>query len=317
MKLDFASDMGSLWFLVFCLLLLYSSDFGFGIYYFNFYFVPVICDLVLFPAFPSDLVLFVIDNCFRLLEIYIRFVCKKLLYMKSILFPLTAIIIFISCDYRETVQGNGNTITESRTVSSFEGIQLSGSMNVHLVQGTDRAVTIEGEENILPYVETYVNDGKLIVKYRDDININTHEDVVVNVTAPELNEIDVTGSGDITGENKFSGNDEMKVEVTGSGNIKLELDAPAVEVSITGSGDIDLSGNTKSIKCSTTGSGEIDATELKAENATVRTLGSGSIRVFASVKLDATINGSGDIAYKGGGSVSSKINGSGTVKAID
>jgi hypothetical protein len=237
--------------------------------------------------------------------------------MKSIFFPLIAIVLFISCDYRETVRGNGNTTTESRTVGSFKGVQLRGSMNVHLINGADRAVIIEGEENILPYVETYVNDGKLIVKYRDDININTREDVVVTVTTPELDEIAVTGSGDITGENKFSGNDEIKVEVTGSGNIKIELDAPAVEASITGSGDIDLSGNTKNIKCSTTGSGEIDATELKAENASVSTLGSGSIRVFASVKLDATINGSGDIGYKGGGSVSSKINGSGSVKAID
>lgn len=237
--------------------------------------------------------------------------------MKNICFSFVAIALLISCDHRETVRGNGNTGTESRTVGNFDGIQLRGSMNVHLTNGSERAVNIEVEENILPYVETYVNDGKLIIKYRDDVNINTREDVVVNVTAPRLDEIEVTGSGDITGENKFSGNEKIKVEVTGSGNIRLELDAPAVEASITGSGDIDLSGNTKNIKCSTTGSGEIDAAELKAENAAVRTLGSGSIRVFASVKLDATINGSGDIAYRGGGSVSSKINGSGSVKAID
>ncbi|HRP55220.1 head GIN domain-containing protein [Agriterribacter sp.] len=237
--------------------------------------------------------------------------------MKNTFLLLTAFAFFISCNYRETVRGNGNAITESRTVSSFRGVQLRGSMNVRLIKGADHAVTVEGEENILPYLETYVNDGKLIVKYRDGININTREDLVVNVTVPELDEIEVTGSGDITGENKFLGDEKIKVEVTGSGDVNLELDAPAVEASITGSGDIDLRGSTKHIKCSTTGSGEIDASGLKSENATVRTLGSGSIRVFASVKLDATINGSGDIAYKGGASVSSKIHGSGTVKAID
>ena len=79
--------------------------------------------------------------------------------MKNICFSFIAITLLISCGYRETVRGNGNTITESRTVGSFTGVQLSGSMNVHLIKGTDRAVTIEGEENILPYVETYVNDG--------------------------------------------------------------------------------------------------------------------------------------------------------------
>ncbi|HTN06697.1 head GIN domain-containing protein [Agriterribacter sp.] len=237
--------------------------------------------------------------------------------MKKLFLSLPVIVFFISCNYRETVQGNGNITTESRTVSNFKDIQLSGSMNVHLVKGAGHAVEINGEENIIPYIETYVNDGKLKVKYTDNININTRRDVTVTVILPELREVDITGSGDITGETKFTGNDKIELGITGSGNMKLEVDAPAIEAKITGSGDIYLSGITKDIKCSTTGSGKIDATELKAENAVVKTFGSGNISVFASVKLNATVNGSGDITYKGGGSVTSKIHGSGSVKAAD
>lgn len=268
-----------------------------------------------FPA--SYLILSVTGNCFRLLQIYIRFVLQKTYCMKKICLLPIAFTFLISCNYRETVRGNGNVTTESRTVSNFKDIQLRGSMNVHLIKGGDHAVEIQGEENIIPYIETYVNDGKLIVKYTDDVNINTRRDVTVTVTLPELQEVDITGSGDITGETKFTGNDEIELGITGSGNMRLNLDAPAIEAKITGSGDIYLSGNTRDIKCSTTGSGKIDATELKAENAVVKTFGSGNIHVFASVKLDATVNGSGDITYKGGGSVSSKIHGSGSVKAAD
>ena len=237
--------------------------------------------------------------------------------MKKLFFSLIVMVFFISCNYRESVRGNGNITTESRSVSSFKDIRLSGSMNVHLIKGAAYSVEIKGEENILPYIETNVADGKLIIKYADGVNINTRRDVTVTVTLPELQEVDITGSGDITGNTKFTGNDEIELGVTGSGNMKLEVDAPAIEAKITGSGDIYLSGNTKNIKCSTTGSGKIEATELKAENAVVKTLGSGSINVFASIKLDATVNGSGDITYKGGASVNSKINGSGSVKAVD
>lgn len=237
--------------------------------------------------------------------------------MKKILLSLVIIPFFISCGYRENVLGNGNITTESRTTGNFKGIQLRGSMNVRLIQGADHAVKIEAEENIIPYIETYVKDEQLIIKYTDNVNINTRRNTTVTVTLSDLQEADITGSGDITGETKFTGNDEIELGITGSGNMKLELDAPAIEAKITGSGDIYLSGNTRDIACSTTGSGKIDATSLKAENAVVKTFGSGDIHVFASIKLDATVNGSGDITYKGGGSVSSKIHGSGTVKAVD
>lgn len=237
--------------------------------------------------------------------------------MKKLYLPLLLAAFVLSCNYRETVRGNGNVITESRTVSSFKNIQLRGSMNIKLVNGSAQSVEIQGEENILPYVETNVSGGKLMVKYTDDIHINTRRDVTVTVTLPELQELDITGSGDITGETKFTSNDDISLGITGSGNMKLELDAPSIEAKITGSGDMYLSGNTRDITCNTTGSGKIDATGLKAENAVVKTFGSGNIHVFASVKLDATINGSGDITYKGGASVSSKVHGSGSVKAVD
>ncbi|HRQ51602.1 MAG TPA: head GIN domain-containing protein, partial [Agriterribacter sp.] len=232
---------------------------------------------------------------------------------KTCLFPVI-LAFFISCNYRETIRGNGNITTESRAVSNFKGIQLRGSMNVHLVKDAGYAVEIEAEENIIPYIETYVNDGKLIVRYKDDVNINNRRDVTVTVALPELEEAGITGSGDITGETKFTGNDEIELEITGSGSMRLNVDAPAIEAKITGSGDMYLSGNTRDIKCSSTGSGKIDAGELKSENAVVKTMGSGNIHVFASVTVNATINGSGDITYKGGGAVSSKIHGSGSVK---
>jgi len=236
---------------------------------------------------------------------------------RFILLSTTLAFFFSACYHGETIRGNGNITSESRNVGNFKGLQLQGGMNVHLKKGEESAIEVEGEDNILPYVETFLRDGKLIIKYKDHVNINTRKPVTVSVTASHMEDIDITGSGDITGEGRFSSNDEIEVGVTGSGNIKLELDAPAIEAKITGSGDIYLSGNTRDIKCSTTGSGKIDATELKAENANVRSTGSGNISVFASVKLDATVNGSGDIRYKGGATISSKTNGSGSVRSID
>lgn len=236
--------------------------------------------------------------------------------MYRILFFFGLAISLAACD-GEQVRGSGNIITETRDVGTFTGVQLSGSMDVYLKRSDNHTVEVEGDDNIVELVETYVDNGKLRIKYKDHFSIRTHRDVIVRVGLPELTEAVVTGSGDMKGESLFSADEQVKVQVTGSGDIELELDAPEVKAGVSGSGDIKLSGTTRDIDCSTTGSGTIKATDLKAENAKARTTGSGNISVYASMKIDAGITGSGNIRYKGGGTVSSKVSGSGSVSAID
>lgn len=230
---------------------------------------------------------------------------------------ILGLAVMIAACNGEQVRGSGNIVTESRDVGSFKRVQLSGSMDVFLQKADNHTVVVEGDDNILELVETYVDNGKLRIKYKDHFSVWTKRDVVVRVGLPELTEAVITGSGDIKGESLFSSGEEVKVQVTGSGDIELELDAPAVKAGVTGSGDIKLSGHTRDIDCSTTGSGTIKATDLKAENAKARTSGSGNISVYASQKVDAGVTGSGDIRYKGGATASSKITGSGSVRAID
>lgn len=237
--------------------------------------------------------------------------------MRNALSILLIFLLFVSCSNSESVKGNGNTITVSRSTENFDGVSLMGSMNVQLIRGAENAVQITADENIISYIETTVEDGTLKIKYSDGIHINTGGEVTVKVTLPTLQEAEITGSGDIKSETRLTGTEEIELKVTGSGTLSLELDAPAVEATITGSGNMQLSGQTRDIQCSSKGSGKIDAMELKSENATVKTYGSGDVNVYASVKLDATINGSGTIRYKGGASANSKIHGSGTVKAVD
>ncbi len=232
------------------------------------------------------------------------------------LFFMLGIVGLIACD-GERVRGSGNSITEAREVGSFNAVQLSGSMDVLLKKSDKHTVEVEADDNIIELVETYVDNGKLRIKYKDHFSIWNDRNVTVRVGLPELVEAVVNGSGDIKGEDVFSSDGEIRVQITGSGDIELEVDAPEVKAGVTGSGDIKLSGTTRNVNCNTTGSGTIKATNLKAENAKVTTSGSGNINVYASLKLEAGITGSGNIGYKGGATVTSKITGSGSVKAID
>lgn len=239
--------------------------------------------------------------------------------MKKALFILVASIgLLSSCNLIEgkRIKGNGVLKTEERTVAEFTGVASHGSFDVIVSNGTS-GLKIEAEENVLPYIETSVENGILHIRTKDGYWISSKQDGKIYVTAPVLNSIKSFGSGNISGSSKITAPAKLELKVTGSADIDLELDAPEVEGEITGSGNMNVRGETKKFTGIIAGSGDIKAYDLKSEETTVKISGSGNADVFASVKLEVKVAGSGDVNYKGGAEVSSSIAGSGTVKKVD
>jgi hypothetical protein len=201
-------------------------------------------------------------------------------------------------------------------VSGFTGVASHGSFNVYVSTG-EPTVKIEAEENLLPYIETYVDGNTLHVRTKEDAWLRPSRQVKIFVSAPVFSSIHSYGSGDIIGQSKIADSSRLELGVSGSANIKMDADAPEIDAEISGSGDIDLTGQTKTFKGQINGSGNVKAMGLQSENATVKIYGSGNADIFASVKLDVHVAGSGDVRYKGNAQVSSNINGSGSVKKVD
>lgn len=240
--------------------------------------------------------------------------------MKKITGILIAIVVLgASCMFDgRRVKGNGNKVTQSKSISDINGVELHTSFDVILIEGSASNVKIEAEENIIPYIDLHVENGVLNIRTQDNVSLRTHKGVKIYVTAPSFNRVANTGSGDITAETRISNDSKLNISSSGSGNIKLEVDAPEVEAGSSGSGDIKLSGETKQFNGKSTGSGDIRAMELMAEEASARVTGSGDIDIYSSVKVTSSITGSGNVRYKGGAQVvSSSKSGSGDLKKVD
>lgn len=237
--------------------------------------------------------------------------------MKRMLFSAVFItaIFLSSCDDRETINGNGNLKSETRQVGNTTKINVVGGMDVFVTQGA-RSVRVEGDGNILQYIETREDDGWLAIKTRDDVNIESKHKVKVYVTTPEITDLKVTGSGNLTCNSKFSSNNNVSFSITGSGNILADINAPDVDANITGSGNMYIKGETRNVDINVTGSGTYDSPDLKAENANVKIMGSGDASLFADANLKASIAGSGGIKYKGNAAVEQHIAGSGSVMKL-
>jgi len=237
---------------------------------------------------------------------------------KIFVFLATVVVLFSACRYvtGQRIRGNGNIRTENRTPGNFNSVASHGSFNVYVSTGSP-SVKIEAEDNLLPYIETYVDGSVLHVQTKDNYWLRPSRQVKIYVSSPDFNSIRSYGSGDIIGTSKVTDSSKLELGVNGSANIKMDVNAPNIDAEINGSGDISLTGETKTFNGEIRGSGNVKAMDLKSEAATVKIYGSGNADIFASLKLDVHVAGSGDVNYKGNAQVSSSIAGSGRVKKVE
>ena len=216
------------------------------------------------------------------------------------------------------IKGNGNVRTEDRSVSDFKNVHVSGAAKVMVSQGDQPSVKIETDENLLQYIEVNQTGDRIEVRERSGFNLRPTGDIKVYVTTKVYNKIEASGACDIIGQSKISNPEDLSLDVSGAGDIKMEVDAPRLSAQVSGSGSIDLKGQTREVDLDLTGAGHAHCYELLSENTKVEISGAGSAEVFASVKLDATVSGAGNVNYKGNAtSVNQHVSGAGSVHKAD
>ncbi|MBX7219340.1 MAG: DUF2807 domain-containing protein [Blastocatellia bacterium] len=174
------------------------------------------------------------------------------------------------------VKGNGIVKTETRSVPAFTAIDSEGSFDVVVECQKAQNLVVEAEENILPLIETKVEDGTLHIDSKK--SFSTRKGIKIVISVPDLNEVELSGSGNISVAEVKT--DRFKVDVNGSGNVTVQGATKAADISLSGSGNINTS-------------------KLTSEQAQVDLSGSGNIKVFANQEIEGDISGSGNILYAG------------------
>ncbi|WP_418514067.1 head GIN domain-containing protein [Corallibacter sp.] len=228
---------------------------------------------------------------------------------------LFTFLLCITSMFSQRVKGNGKMTTVTRTTASYDGVYCGGFMDFELVKGKEGSIIIEGEENLIDYIITEVKDNKLIVKTKKNVNLKTSINKSIKITIPfeEINLVSLTGSGDLWTKDVLDVSD-LKVSLTGSGDINLTSKNKTLESHLTGSGDIIFKGSTKNLKVMISGSGDVNASKLISDNTVVAISGSGDVSVVSNESLKAHVSGSGDIEYSGNPKKEeTKVAGSGSI----
>jgi hypothetical protein len=234
--------------------------------------------------------------------------------MKTIRFALSLLLaaaLFSSC---QKINGKGDTISETRTVTSYNGIELSMSATVYYTQGETFSLEILAQENLMPYIQTEVKGDNLVIKEKNGVNLGKHDPIKIYITAPDVNYVAISGSGSINVTGPWT-ESSVSASIDGSGDIQVEnMMAANFTITISGSGNVKVNSGTVNYEnLSIDGSGNIDLRYLESDTTFAKISGAGDIYVKVIRFLDATIDGSGNIYYYGTPVISTHISGSGNI----
>jgi hypothetical protein len=209
---------------------------------------------------------------------------------RSIVVLIATVAMLTACS---VTTGSGNVVSESRTVSGFTKIDLSGAGDVIIEQNGTEALTIEADDNLIPKLTSEVVNGTLRLGEKSNLTIHLTKPVTYRVSMKDVSGLMISGSGTVTAST---------------------ITAPSLAVDLSGSGKITVGGTVEQQDLKISGSGEYRAKDLQTKVASAEISGSGNATVTVSDKLDAQLSGSGQLTYYGNPpQVTREVSGSGRV----
>lgn len=197
----------------------------------------------------------------------------------------------------DSVQGDGKAAAESRDLSDrFTRVEASGINGLQIQCGqSDEKVELKGESNILPLIETRVQDGVLHIGPRSGENFSSNQPIHVTLFMDNLDNLELSGSVDSQVQGLHS--DRLGLELSGSSKVKLEGTARQL--------DLDMSGASSA-----------SAMGLMVDD--VRADMSGASKAFVAPQKSLEVDGSGasSVAYQGNPSVSKDLSGAASLNRL-
>lgn len=227
--------------------------------------------------------------------------------IKCIVFIAKAVLIAIlalfvtSCKYDidlgPGIDGNGNVVTEKRTISeSFTKIEVSRGIEVIVDQDNEVQVEVEADENIIQHITTKVVNNVLVIS--SDETIESAEVETVHVKMPTINGLEATSGSNIKSNGTLKGN-SIRVKSSSGSEIDVNLEYDMVDSESSSGSNTSLSGKALKLTTSSSSGSEINAGNLIANEIDSESTSGSSSEVHPLVVLTAKASSGSSINYNG------------------
>lgn len=243
---------------------------------------------------------------------------------RNVFIALVFLVIFsISCNILtntgvKVITPSNVIISENREVSGFTAIEFSTLGKVNIIQGDKESLNISGPDNLVPEVITEVRNGILIIRTKENLNINplgSDNPLTFTIVAKELTSLSVSGAGDVQIETLST--PSFDITMSGAGKVQQnQITTDNINITLSGLGGIDISGQATQSTINISGAGGVNAPDLKTQNANITISGLGSVTIWVTDQLTGNISGGGSVSYYGNPQVNTTSSGLGSYKSL-
>jgi hypothetical protein len=189
-----------------------------------------------------------------------------------------------------------------RSLDVFSTVELNDYIQYELCDTNYYGVVITSPGNLIPDIETEVNEGKLTIHNRNTCNFvrSFKKKITIRICAPTFTNVQNFSTGDIRTVSAIRSSKFLMENRDVAGVHQLEVDADTVIINIhTGVCDVVLQGRTQVISLFNQGLGTLDARAVSASKAFVNNSSANKVFVYSTDYLFTVINSSGSVYYSG------------------
>jgi hypothetical protein len=189
---------------------------------------------------------------------------------------------------------------------------------VILTQGDSETLSVQGSDNIVPVLQTTVENGVLVIQSQEKINITGLHDekvLVFTIGVKDLTSLDISGAADVEMVNLSTA--ALAITMSGAGQFVLDqLNTDSLDILLSGVGNVEVSGEATTAKIDISGAGSVNASDLKIQTCDAVISGLGGATVWVTERLSGNISGGGNVNYYGNPITDTESTGIGQFKSL-
>jgi hypothetical protein len=214
------------------------------------------------------------------------------------------------------IEGSGNLATEKRDLTAFNKLAAHHGIQVQIEEGVGDSLRVETDDNLLPLVETKIDNETLHVQVKG--SLKTRKPIRVTVSAKQLSDISASSSARITGAQANDRNvyfradssgevvideargDRVDLAASSSGGVTAKSVAcKKLSVMANSSGRVAASGNADEQQVDVSSSGMYNGGDLTTRQTNINCNSAGSATVQVTHELSGSASSAGSVLYSG------------------
>ena len=190
---------------------------------------------------------------------------------------------------------------EVRSVTSFNGIKVSGGIDIWLSQGNDYALAVSAiDYKYRDNLKTEVKNGVLHIWYdSDNLKWNKGDKKLrAYISFKTIESLEASGACDLK-INETLNSENLGLKLSGACDINGVVKIANMSMDLSGASTVKITGHVDNLKLESSGASDVKNYDLVVENCIARISGASDVKITVNNSISASASGASSMYYRG------------------